>query len=255
MRTLVRALGRNLAADIWASMGAAVAAAGDGQFVVLAADGYCYTVPNIVLDSDGHPFEVINEVGSAGHLVPMEVLQSDGGTSIVLSTVRDSDGNTFFDLAEDYFYVHAGTSGEGYITPAYTVRASDGYYFTIPPVALNSSGTEFTVQASILDSVATPFSTECGYRFTVLDADGNGFAVNRAVLGNVLSEGASYTVKETVLDTDGNSFFTASGDRLEVLATDGNDFHTSFAVIDSDGNSFTVTSAVLDTDGNSHTVN
>lgn len=202
-RNLGRALGRN-ANDITGVEGIE---SSSYQHVVLNSSGDCYTCPSIVLKSNGQSFDIRLQVASAGYVVPLDILDTDGNTHTVTTAILDTDGNTHTVAGTTTMYVYGstllGTKGTTYDDIFYTVQQADGGYSSVTNDVLDSDGNTHTVIGFVRNSQGGEIRTTCGARLTVRDTDGLFHAARLKIKD---TDGNLHTVTSAVLDTDGNSF-------------------------------------------------
>jgi len=207
MRHLGRNLGRQLGRGVNDQTGVEAILASTYQHVVLNSSGDCFTVTSIVLNSVGNTFDIRLPVASAGYVVPLDVLQADGGTSTVTTAILDTDGNTHTVAGTTTMYVFGGvpvtTVGTTYDDIFYTVQDSDGNYFGVTNAVLDSDGNSFDVFGLVGNAWGGKLRMTCGERLVAIDSDG---LFHAATLKVKDTDGNLHTVTSAVLDTDGNSF-------------------------------------------------
>ena len=207
MRQLGRNLARFLGRHIWDLPGEEEVTADSFQRIVLDSDATCFTVSGAVLNADGLSYDTVNDIASAGYVVPLGILDTDGNTHTVTTTVRDTDANNHTVAGTTTMYVFGGvpitTKGTAYTTVSHTVRDSDGNIFNVANAVLDSDGNSFDVVGKILNSNTAQFTTACGERIVVQDSD-TFYHTTRVIVRD--TDGNLHTVTSAVLDSDGNSF-------------------------------------------------
>ncbi len=207
MRQLGRVLGRFLGRYLWDLPGEEEVLIDSFQHIVLNSSGYCFTCSGAVLRSNGLSYDTVNDVASAGYVVPLQVLASDGSSKTVTTTVLASDAGSYVVAGTTTMYVFGGvpvtTPGTPYRSPVYTVRDSDGNYYTVTNAVLASDAGSFDVVGKILNSGASQITTVCGERIVVQDADG---FYHAATLRAKNSSGTIYTVTSVVKASDAGTF-------------------------------------------------